>query len=69
LSDRSRAPHSHSRTVPEDIARQLTALSQKHPDWAPKKLRMWVLKHQVHFTVPAATTIGDFLNRECLGAD
>nr|WP_233469909.1 helix-turn-helix domain-containing protein [Enterobacter asburiae] len=35
LSDRSRAPHSHSRTVPDDIAGQLTALRQKHPDWGP----------------------------------
>ncbi|KAI3489697.1 hypothetical protein L1887_46752 [Cichorium endivia] len=40
LSDRSRAPRSHSRTVPDDIAGQLTALRQKHPDWGPKKLRM-----------------------------
>ncbi|WP_407215467.1 helix-turn-helix domain-containing protein [Enterobacter kobei] len=36
LSDRSRAPRSHSRTVPDDIAGHLTALRQKHPDWGPK---------------------------------
>ena len=36
LSDRSRVPHSHSRTVPEAIAGQLMALRQKHPDWDPK---------------------------------
>ncbi|ENE5101923.1 transposase, partial [Enterobacter hormaechei] len=69
LSDRSRAPHSHSRTVPDDIAGQLTALRQKHPDWGPKKLRMWLLNHHVDFTVPAASTIGDILKREGLVPD
>jgi hypothetical protein len=69
LSDRSRAPRSHSRTVPDDIAGHLTALRQKHPDWGPKKLRMWLLNHHVDFTVPAASTIGDILKREGLVPD
>ncbi|MEP8672885.1 DDE-type integrase/transposase/recombinase [Enterobacter hormaechei] len=69
LSGRSRAPHSRSRTVPDDIAGQLTALRQKHPDWGPKKLRMWLLNHHVDFTVPAASTIGDILKREGLVPD
>ncbi|HCI5438822.1 TPA: helix-turn-helix domain-containing protein, partial [Enterobacter roggenkampii] len=33
LSDRSRAPCSHSRTVPDEVVGHLTALRQKHPDW------------------------------------
>lgn len=69
LFDRSRAPHSHSRTVPPDIISHLTALRQKHPDWGPKKLRMWLLNHQADFPVPAASTIGDILKREGLVAD
>ncbi|WAH50949.1 integrase core domain-containing protein [Pseudescherichia vulneris] len=69
LFDRSRAPHSHSRTVPPDIIGHLTALRQKHPDWGPKKLRMWLLNHQAEFPVPAASTIGDILKREGLVAD
>ena len=64
LSDRSRAPHSHSRTVPDEVVGHLTALRQKHPDWGPKKLRMWLLNHHVDFTVPAASTVGDILKRE-----
>ncbi len=69
LFERSRAPHSHSRTVPPDIISHLTALRQKHPDWGPKKLRMWLLNHQADFPVPAASTIGDILKREGLVAD
>ncbi len=69
LFDRSRAPHSHSRTVPPDIVGHLTALRQKHPDWGPKKLRMWLLNHHAEFPVPAASTIGDILKREGLVAD
>lgn len=69
LFDRSRAPHSHSRTVPPDIIGHLTALRQKHPDWGPKKLRMWLLNHQADFPVPAASTIGDILKREGLVQD
>ena len=51
------------------LAGQLTALRQKHPDWGPKKLRMWLLNHHVDFTVPAASTIGDILKREGLVPD
>ncbi|HDG1670509.1 TPA: transposase, partial [Kluyvera ascorbata] len=69
LFDRSRAPHSHSRTIPPDIAAHLMALRQKHPDWGPKKLRMWLLNHQVDFPVPAASTIGDILKRQGLVPD
>ena len=69
LFDRSRTPHSHSRTIPPDIVSHLTALRQKHPDWGPKKLRMWLLNHQARFPVPAASTIGDILKREGLVPD
>ncbi|HCK7284405.1 TPA: transposase, partial [Enterobacter roggenkampii] len=69
LSDRSRAPRSHSRTVPDEVVGHLTALRQKHPDWGPKKLRMWLLNHHVDFTVPAASTVGDILKREGLVPD
>ncbi|HFR4111603.1 TPA: helix-turn-helix domain-containing protein, partial [Enterobacter roggenkampii] len=69
LSDRSRAPCSHSRTVPDEVVGHLTALRQKHPDWGPKKLRMWLLNHHVDFTVPAASTVGDILKREGLVPD
>ncbi|MFU0889401.1 helix-turn-helix domain-containing protein, partial [Kluyvera sichuanensis] len=69
LFDRSRAPLSHSRTVPPDIAAHLMALRQKHPDWGPKKLRMWLLNHQADFPVPAASTIGDILKRQGMVPD
>lgn len=69
LFDRSRTPHSHSRIIPPDIVSHLTALRQKHPDWGPKKLRMWLLNHQACFPVPAASTIGDILKREGLVPD
>jgi hypothetical protein len=68
LSLRSRAPRSHSRTVPDEVVGHLTALRQKHPDWGPKKLRMWLLNHHVDFTVPAST-VGDILKREGLVPD
>jgi len=58
LSDRSRAPRSHSRTVPDEVVGHLTALRQKHPDWGPKKLQMWLLNHHVDFSEPFV--------RECL---
>lgn len=59
LSDRSRAPRSHSRTVPDEVVGHLTALRQKHPGLGPKKLRMWLLSHHVDFTVllPALSAI------------
>ncbi|MGS6292961.1 helix-turn-helix domain-containing protein, partial [Enterobacter hormaechei] len=68
LSDRSRAPPSHSRTVPVDIAGQLKALRAKHPVWGPKKMRLLLVNNKLAFYVPASSTIGAILNPERPGS-
>ncbi len=59
LSDRSRAPCSHSRTVPDEVVGHLTALRQKHPDWGPKNCGCGssIITSILPFLLPALSAI------------
>lgn len=38
-------------------------MREEHPTWGPKKIRAYLLKHQLGLAVPCASTIGDVLKR------
>jgi transposase InsO family protein len=46
----------------------VVSLRKLHPTWGPKKLRGWLLDHQVGMELPATSTIGDILTRRGLTA-
>lgn len=66
LFDQPRTRLTHPERLPPGIVQQLIDVRVKHPDWGPKKVRAWLINHQVPFDVPAASTIGDTLKREGL---
>ncbi|UNK60169.1 integrase core domain-containing protein [Buttiauxella ferragutiae] len=66
LFDQPRTRLTHPERLPPGIVQQLIDVRVKHPYWGPKKVRAWLINHQVPFDVPAASTIGDTLKREGL---
>jgi putative transposase len=64
LADRSRAPKTHGRAMPDPIRAAILALRRGHPHWGPKKLRAILLERQPVDAWPAASTMGDLLRRE-----
>jgi len=66
LFDKSRARLTHPDRLPPDVIQQLIDIRLTHPDWGAKKVRGWLINHRVPFPVPAASTIGDILQREGL---
>jgi putative transposase len=66
LADRSRAPLHHPQAMTERIAAQCIAVRQAHPTWGPVKVRSWLEEHRPRTRWPAASTIGELLDREGL---
>lgn len=66
LGDRSRAPHSHPNQVSEEVAEQVVAARQAHPRWGPKKLVVWLQERDPGTQWPAASTVGNILERQGL---
>jgi putative transposase len=66
LADRSRAPKVHGRAIADGIREAVLALRQAHPRWGPKKLRAILIERAPRRDWPAASTIGDLLQREGL---
>ena len=66
LTDRSRAPHDHPNAVAEEVVEAIVALRQKHPRWGPRKLKVVLARKWAAEEVPAASTIGDILQRNGL---
>ena len=66
LADRSRAPKVHGRAIAAEIRQAVLALRRAHPRWGPKKLRAILLERAPERDWPAASTIGDLLQREGL---
>ena len=66
LGDRSRAPHSHPNRVPEAVEEQVVAARQAHPTWGPKKLVAWLENREPQTRWPAASTVGNILDRHGL---
>jgi len=66
LKDRSRAPSRHPNAVDPAVVDAVVAARYRHPTWGPKKLRAWLIRTASTQTWPAASTIGDILNRHGL---
>lgn len=70
LEERSRAPHDRRRVMEEEAKRELIGLRVAHPGWGPRKLKarleaIWA-GTGAGMRVPAASTIGEMLEREGL---
>lgn len=63
LEDRSHATRRHPNEVPEQIRELLIQSRKQHPSWGPKKLRAWLEPRHPNVQLPAASTIGDILQR------
>jgi putative transposase len=66
LEERSRAPHRHPNQTPAEIEEQVLALRREHPRWGPRTLKELLERGNPEVDWPAASTIGDMLDREGL---
>ena len=66
LGDRSRAPHSHPNRVSAEVEEVVVAARQAHPTWGPKKLVAWLQEREPETKWPAASTVGNILDRQGL---
>jgi transposase InsO family protein len=64
LEERSRAPQRHPNQTPAEIEAEVLALRRKHPRWGPRTLKK--LLEDGGIASPAASTIGELLDREGL---
>ena len=63
LQDRSRAPHEHPNEVLEEVAGAVLQARRDHPHWGPAKLRAWLNREEPEVHWPAASTMGEILQR------
>lgn len=63
LQDRSRAPHRPGLARPEEMVAAVLALKMRFKLYGPKKLRVKLQEAYPSWTVPAASTIGEWLKR------
>jgi transposase InsO family protein len=63
LVERSRAPHRHGLARPEEMAAAVLALKRRYKRYGPKKLRVLLAAAYPDWSVPAASTIGEWLQR------
>lgn len=68
LVDRSRAPRRIPHKTAEDIEGQVVWMRERYPSWGPKKIRALLRRQQPDLDWPAASTIGDILERRGLVA-
>jgi putative transposase len=66
LKERSRAPHVHGRARPVAMREAVLELKERWPLWGPRKLQAKLAERHPDWEVPAASTIGDWLQREGL---
>ena len=66
LYDRSRAPASTPHKTPEDLVELICALRRTYPQFGPKKLRALLCRKHPKASWPAASTIGEILERHNL---
>jgi len=67
LLDQSRAPKVIPHKTSPEVIKLLIAERERHPSWGPKKLKN-VLEARLNCELPAASTIGDILERAGLVA-
>jgi transposase InsO family protein len=65
LKDLSKRPHGNSRAVGTDVAERLVKL-RKQTGWGPRKLVAWLSDNEPIWNVPAASTVGELLDRHGL---
>lgn len=68
LSDRSRAPQNLPHKIEAKVAARIVSLRKKRRSWGPRKLRAALQREEPGHAWPAASTIGDLLQREGLVA-
>jgi transposase InsO family protein len=66
LAERSCAPHTYGRSMAREIREAVLMLRRAHPHWGPKKLRAILTARTARGGWPAASTIGELLQREGL---
>lgn len=66
LQDQSKAPHTMPWATAPEIQQQLLEARHRHPTWGPRKLKAWLENKDGSLELPAASTIGDLLQREGL---
>jgi putative transposase len=66
LRDLSRVPYHHPSAVSAPVEQTVLAARHRHPTWGPKKLRAWLDRRDGRIKWPAASTIGQILNRHGL---
>ena len=66
LLDRSKAPRSHPKAVPESIVATILRARESHPTWGPKKLLWWLSDKNPELALPAESTCGEILKRHGL---
>jgi transposase InsO family protein len=66
LQDLRRAPRRHPNQTPREMEEQVLELRQAHMRWGPRKLRRYLQERRPGRVWPAASTIGELLQREGL---
>ena len=66
MGDLSRAPHSHPNKVAGEVEGRVVAARKAHPTWGPKKLVAWLRERESGVAWPAASTVGNILERRQL---
>jgi len=66
LKDRPRVRHHNPNAVSDTVERTVLEARMSHPTWGPRKLRAWLVRHDSSVRWPAASTIGEILNRHGL---
>jgi transposase InsO family protein len=66
LEERSRAPKRHPNQTSPEIEEQVLALRRKYPRWGPRTLKKLLERQNSQTAWPAASTIGQMLDREGL---
>jgi putative transposase len=68
LAERSHAPLRHGQAHDVAVVQAVLGLRERWPRWGPKKLRVKLAERHPELSVPAASTMGDWLRREGLVA-
>jgi transposase InsO family protein len=66
LAERSHAPHVCPHAMSEEVEQELLCVRHRHPTWGPRKIKARLEQTRPDLAWPAASTIGDLLEREGL---
>ena len=63
LIDQSRAPHHCPHKITPALAEQLCQARSAHPDWGPRKLRVWLVTRHPTIAWPAPSSMSELFRR------